>query len=68
MGLSFPMITSPPLEFLGHGVKGQIIDNRHSLARWIWSYGSCKTREEKLQQVKTQREVNPIGGHKSYKD
>lgn len=27
MGLSFPMITSPPLEFQGHGVKGQTIDN-----------------------------------------
>lgn len=26
-----PVITSPPPEFLGHGVKGQTIDNRGHL-------------------------------------
>lgn len=65
MGLSFLMITLLPPEFLGHGVKGQTIDSRHSLRRWIWSYGSCKTQEEELQQVKTLWEANPTGGHQS---
>lgn len=58
-----PIITSPPPEFLGHGVKGQTIDTEDILNKMDLELWELQNSRGKTVASKTQQEANPIGGH-----